>query len=90
MTTSPEGFLDTVGRTVTGWAWLLADPGRRLRVEALFGDPPIRVEALADQHRPDLEAAGKGDGRCGFAVPAPEALGGKRCSQATAVSACRA
>lgn len=77
MTTGPEGFLDTVGRMVTGWAWLPTDPGWRLRVEVLFGDLPLRVEVLADQHRPDLEAAGKGFGRCGFAMPAPKALGGR-------------
>lgn len=78
---APEGFLDTVGRMVTGWAWLPSDPGRRLRVEAQFAASPmretLRVEALADQHRPDLEAAGKGDGRCGFAIPVPAALSGR-------------
>lgn len=77
MTVAPEGFLDTVGRTATGWAWLPSDPGRRLRLEVLFGDGLIRVEALANLHRPDLEAAGKGDGCCGFAVPVPEVLAGR-------------
>lgn len=81
MTLEPEGHLDGVGRgvgrMVTGWVWLPADPGRRLRVEVRFGDASLRVEALADRHRPDLEAAGKGDGRCGFAVPVPDALAGR-------------
>lgn len=83
MTTVPEGFLDTVGRMVTGWAWLPADPGRRLRVEVLFGASSMqlatRVETLADRHRSDLEAAGKGDGRCGFAVPIPAVLAEQEC-----------
>lgn len=74
MTIKPEGCLDLVGPHVTGWVWLPVEPGRRLRVEVLFGEPPLRVEAMADRHRPDLEAAGKGDGRHGFTVPLPEAL----------------
>lgn len=77
MTAAPEGFLDTVGRLASGWAWLPSDPVRRLRVEVLFGTPPMRVEASADRHRLDLQAAGKGDGRCGFAVPVPDALAGR-------------
>lgn len=77
MTAAPEGFLDTVGRFATGWAWLPSEPDRRLRLEVLFGLPPMRVEALADRYRPDLETAGKGDGRCGFAVPAPAPLAGR-------------
>ncbi|WP_448207527.1 N-acetyltransferase family protein [Azospirillum sp. sgz302134] len=79
--TVPEGFLDGVGRAVTGWAWLPCDPGRRLRVEVLFGDSTTgrewRVETVADRHRGDLEAAGKGDGCHGFAVPVPDALAGR-------------
>ncbi|WP_114860202.1 GNAT family N-acetyltransferase [Azospirillum brasilense] len=77
MTIGPEGCLDLVGHHVEGWAWLPAKPDRRLRVEILFDDPPIRVEVLADRHRPDLEAAGKGDGRHGFAVPLPASLIGR-------------
>ncbi|MBP2294274.1 GNAT family N-acetyltransferase [Azospirillum rugosum] len=81
----PEGFLDAVGPVVAGWAWLPSDPGRRLRVEILFGGSSMReamrvetrIEAPADRHRPDLEAAGKGDGRCGFVVPVPDALAGR-------------
>lgn len=77
---TPEGVLDAVGPAVTGWAWLPADPGWRLRVEILFGDSSgsvMRVDAVADRHRPDLEAAGKGDGRCGFTVPVPAAFAGR-------------
>ncbi|WP_188261080.1 GNAT family N-acetyltransferase [Azospirillum tabaci] len=73
----PEGCVDMVGHRVSGWAWLPAEPGRRLRVEVLFGNPPMLVEALADQHRPDLESAGKGDGQHGFAVPLPDSLAGR-------------
>ena len=85
MTIEPEGFLDSVSHTVTGWVWLPADPGRRLRVAVLFssersggGRPEnLAVEAVADLHRADLEAAGKGDGRCGFAVPVPAPFSGR-------------
>lgn len=73
MTTEPEGFLDSVGRTVKGWVWWPPAFGHRLRVEVLF-DGRLRVAAVADQHRADLEAAGKGDGRYGFAIPMPEVL----------------
>lgn len=49
--TEPEGFLDGVGRTVTGWAWLPGGPGRRLRVVVLFDGHP--VETVADRYRAD-------------------------------------
>ena len=82
---TPEGCLDGVGETVTGWAWLPDHPGRRLRVTILFDGHPdaamavatMGVTAVADRHRADLEAAGKGDGRCGFAVPVPAAFAGR-------------
>ncbi|TWA77034.1 acetyltransferase (GNAT) family protein [Azospirillum brasilense] len=77
MTIGPEGCLDRVGHDVAGWVWLPAEPARRLRVEILFDDPPTRIGVLADRHRPDLEGAGKGDGRHGFAVPLPDALIGR-------------
>jgi len=71
MTIAPQGVLDGVGPVVTGWAWLPADPLRRLCVEILF-DRTLLVETRADRYRADLEAAGKGDGRHSFAVPVPE------------------
>lgn len=72
----PEGFLDHIGTRVTGWARLPAEPDRRLRVAVVFSGPgaePATVEAVADLHRADLEAAGRGDGRHGFDVPVPAA-----------------
>lgn len=76
-----EGFLEEVGNMVTGWAWIPSAPGRRLRVAILFDDGRlgslVRVEVEADRHRADLEAAGKGDGRYGFAVAVPEAFAGR-------------
>lgn len=67
-----------------------ADPGRRLQVDILFDaglfdagssggavQATARVRTLADRHRADLEAAGKGDGFCGFSVPVPPALAGR-------------
>lgn len=77
----PEGRLDGVGQRVTGWAWVPAAPDRRLRVTVLFGDGSpdgtVRVETMADGHRGDLTAAGKGDGCCSFSVPVPEAFAGR-------------
>ncbi|TWA61075.1 acetyltransferase (GNAT) family protein [Azospirillum brasilense] len=70
-----EGYLEGVGETVTGWAWLPDHPARRLRVTVLFDGHPVTT--FADRHRDDLKAAGKGDGCCGFAVPVPDAFAGR-------------
>ncbi|AWK90292.1 N-acetyltransferase (plasmid) [Azospirillum thermophilum] len=80
MTTLLEGYLEDVGRQVAGWVWLPAEPGRRLRVTVLFDDGcglRLRAETVADLHRADLEAAGKGDGRYGFTLPLPGILDGR-------------
>jgi len=47
--------------------WVYGGPGRPLIVQALL-DGRVVGEALAEQERADLSAAGIGDGRCGFAM----------------------
>lgn len=69
-----EGQLDQCDlRTVSGWAWHPDRPGDRARVEIVDG---ARVLATleAAEYRPDLEAAGKGDGRCSFRWMVPSDL----------------
>ena len=50
-----------------GWALDAAHPGRPVGLEALV-DGVVVGRAVADLRRPDLEMAGLGDGRCGFAL----------------------
>ncbi len=72
-----EGFLEEVGPRVTGWAWLPAEPARRLRLsiqlDAGSGNV-LRLDTLADRYRGDLQSAGKGDGRYGFSMAVPAAF----------------
>jgi hypothetical protein len=57
---SPEG--------ASGWAFGSArGPDHALVIQALM-DGRVIGETVADQDRPDLAAAGLGDGRCGFAL----------------------
>ena len=60
-----EGFIDLVDHNrIIGWAYNRAKPTRRLVIEVLSGD--MRVVVIANLDRPDLQKAGKGDGRYGF------------------------
>ena len=64
---SIRGSLDVITTTgLTGWAHA---PEARdgLTVQALLNHQVIG-EAVADIHRPDLEAVGIGDGRCGYSI----------------------
>jgi hypothetical protein len=67
------------GLVVEGWA--AGGDARPLLVDAAVG-PREAGAALADDHRPDLEAAGVGAGRHGFRLrlpdTSPEAAGGLR------------
>lgn len=62
-----RGSLDVITSTgLTGWAY--AHEARDgLTVQALLNHQVIG-EAVADIHRPDLEAVGIGDGRCGYSI----------------------
>lgn len=69
-----EGYFDCVaGRDVCGWVW---DRGQPMQpVEARVFINGIQVcAALADHYRPDLQAAGIGDGRHAFFIPLPDEL----------------
>lgn len=67
MMNSVEGNVDHLGPApLQGWARSPAEPARRLDVRIVLGDRSVGV-VTADRHRPDLEAAGIGDGRHGFA-----------------------
>ncbi|MFV3074455.1 glycosyltransferase family 2 protein [Niveispirillum fermenti] len=69
-----QGHFDcVVGRDVCGWAWDRANPDRPARVRVLMDGVPV-AEGIADQHRPDLEAAGIGSGHHAFFVRLPMAL----------------
>jgi len=52
---------------IHGWAWAPDWPGAAVAVEARLDGDVVAV-APADRNRPDLAAAGIGDGRHGFAI----------------------
>ena len=61
------GNLDAVTFShISGWAWNPDDPDESVLIEVLDGDTQLAV-VRADQHRPDLERLGMGNGRHGFA-----------------------
>lgn len=63
-----RGVVDGVNtKSVSGWAYS-PNPGERLSVEAVINDQVIG-KAVANRPRPDLAAAGFGDGNCGFEIP---------------------
>lgn len=66
------GHVDGVDQanTIVGWALDLSDPGRRLVVE-IVSHGRVLATAVADGPRPDLRAAGLGDGYGGFRLAAP-------------------
>src|ERR1700733_11622624 len=60
------GRVDRADRkAVTGWAFDPATPYQHVALIVLANDQAIG-RIVADQHRPDLERAGKGDGHCSF------------------------
>ena len=62
-----DGHLDSVdGGVVVGWVWDSSAPNQPVRVDLYVGDRR-RTTLVADHFRRDLVAAGKGDGRHGFA-----------------------
>jgi len=67
-----HGHVDGVCRgLVTGWCWDPAQPSRRLRVQVQVDGVPV-VEAPAQLARPDLRAAGIGDGGYAFRIMLPD------------------
>jgi hypothetical protein len=69
-----RGYLDEASRTqIRGWAWDANRPHDRLALEIV--DIGVVIARLpADRHRGDLEDAGIGDGRHGFAFAIPGGL----------------
>jgi GT2 family glycosyltransferase len=63
-----QGFLESLTRhAATGWARDPANPARRVTIRAL-AEGRILAEAPADMFRGDVQAAGLGDGNCGFVL----------------------
>lgn len=66
-----EGYLDTVDAAyISGWVYDKSKPDAPLDVEVYDGDV-LLTRARAATFRPDLLAAGKGDGKHSFNVPVP-------------------
>jgi hypothetical protein len=62
-----EGYIDVIAATgVFGWAWNPDAPAQKVELEVREGDR-VLGRIRADEARQDLQAAGIGDGRCGFA-----------------------
>ena len=73
-----RGFLEGVSRDwIGGWAQDLVDPGRKL-VLRIIDDGLTLGEVTANQFRPDLKAAGIGDGHHAFALVVPGGLSPER------------
>ena len=62
---------------VAGWAMDTRNPSVPVLLEVRVGGR-LLGRVLADQRRPDLEMAGLGDGRCGFALRFARPLAGDR------------
>jgi hypothetical protein len=69
-----RSFLDEVSRhRIAGWAQDEAQPDAPLSLLILVDDG-LAARVLANRHRPDLAAAGIGDGRHGFRFEFPDSL----------------
>ena len=75
-----NGHVDGVGKDfrLSGWAWSPETPEQPVRVR-VFDGATLLAEGPASVYRPDVAAAGQGDGRSGFTLELPEWLyDGKR------------
>lgn len=71
-----EGWIDLVrADRVGGWAWDANRPADRLLIEVEV-DGTVVTRTRAMQHRRDLQAAGRGDGRYAFTARLAEAPSG--------------
>jgi glycosyltransferase involved in cell wall biosynthesis len=69
-----HGRLDRANwNSVAGWAVDAADPAAPVVLEVLDNDQLV-ARVVADQHRPDLAAAGVAQGRCAFFFAFPTGL----------------
>ncbi|TDR89286.1 glycosyltransferase family 4 protein [Enterovirga rhinocerotis] len=80
-----EGRLERVWlHQAEGWAWLPAEPGKRLTVE-LYVDDALVATAPADILRADLARKSIGDGRYGFSLPLPGKAGSAGAAKSVSV-----
>jgi hypothetical protein len=69
-----EGRLEHAGcDVISGWAWNALDPNGQIRIRVLNDGEPL-MTLTADRPRPDLSAAGKGNGAHAFVSEVPAAL----------------
>jgi hypothetical protein len=69
-----EGYHDTADCTsITGWAWDANQPNTPISVQ-IYDGTNLLATVPADQYRPDLETAGKGNGVHGFTFTTPSSL----------------
>ena len=71
---SYQGFHDGAGcNTISGWAWNQNDPNSPINVD-LYDGSTFLATVPAIQYRPDLVAAGIGNGFHGFSLTVPSSL----------------
>jgi hypothetical protein len=58
---------------ISGWAWNASAPNGQIKIRILE-DGRLLMTLTADRPRPDLSAAGKGNGVHAFALDLPAAL----------------
>ena len=69
-----EGSLDHAGcDMIAGWAWNASVPDAQVKIRVLDDGKPL-MTLPADRPRPDLSAAGKGNGAHAFFLDVPAAL----------------
>lgn len=69
-----EGNLDTAKcDIIAGWVWDSNDSNKQVSVSIFDGDT-LLASVRADGLRPDLKAAGKGDGNHAFVLPVPGSI----------------
>ena len=69
-----RGSIDVLNRRrIAGWAWESGAPDVAVPLVMAIGSR-VLGRCKADQYREDLEIAGYGLGRCGFALPLPPHL----------------
>jgi hypothetical protein len=69
-----EGRLEHAGcDVISGWAWNALDPNGQVTIRVLNDGEPL-MTLIADRPRPDLSAAGKGNGAHAFVSDLPVAL----------------
>ena len=73
-TPSYLGYFDYADCSVlSGWAWDANQPNTPIMVD-VYADNNLTLSVVANYYRPDVQAAGFGDGRHGFQIPLPASL----------------